>query len=81
MKTQYAELTNSELVALALKRMNLTQAELASMFYISQSRISEALTGKGGLRPKVRQAMIDLLETQDNNGKIYQQGTVEIRTA
>ena len=68
MKTNYAEYTNSQVVQAMLDRFGLKQTELASMFYLSQSRISEALTGKGGLRPKVRQAMIDMLVEKDNEG-------------
>ena len=68
MKSKYADYSNSEVVKAVLTRYDLTQAELARMVYISQSRISEALTGVGGLRPAVRQALIDMLETQDNSG-------------
>ena len=65
MKTDYSKYTNSQIVQAMLDRFGMTQTALASMFYLSQSRISEALTGKGGLRPKVRQAMIDLLAADD----------------
>ena len=67
MKPKYAEYTNSQVVQAMLERFGLTQTVLAKMFYVSQSRISEALTGKGGLRPAVRQAMIDLLDADDHS--------------
>ena len=65
MKTNYAEYTDSQVVSDLKARLKISQTELAKMFYLSQSRISEVMAGKNFLRPAVRQAMIDLLEADD----------------
>ena len=70
MKTTYAEYTDSQIIDALVERLGYKQVEIAEMFYIAESSVSEVRRSKKRLRKKVRQAMIDLLETQDNNGII-----------
>ena len=65
MKTKYEDYSDSEIVQAVKTRLKFTQAELARMFYVTDASISRALSGKGRLRPAVREAMIDLLAADD----------------
>lgn len=67
MKTTYEEYTDSQIIDALVERLGFKQVEIAKMYYIAESSVSEVRRSKKRLRKKVRQAMIDLLETQDNN--------------
>ena len=67
MKTKYETFSDSDIVRDMKTRLKFTQAELARMFYVTDASISRALSGKGRLRPAVRQAMIDLLDADDHS--------------
>ena len=67
MKTKYENQSDSDIIQAIKTRLQFTQAELARMFYVTDASISRALSGRGRLRPAVRQAMIDLLTADDSS--------------
>lgn len=66
MKTKYEDYADSDIIQAIKTRLQFKQVELARMFYVSESSISQALAGKIRLRSAVRQAMIDLLDADDS---------------
>lgn len=67
MNTTYENLNDNQIVENVLTRYALTQVELADMLLIGQPRISEVLSGRKFLRPKVRKKLVEMLVEKDNS--------------
>lgn len=73
MKTKYENYSDSDIVQAIKTRLQFNQREIARMFYVSDASISRVSAGKISLRPAVRQAMIDLLDADDQSFVITQE--------
>lgn len=67
-KQDYTIMDDKTLVQTVMARFGLKQVELARVVFVTQSRVSQIATGKGKLRPAVRQQLVSMLEVDDTRG-------------
>lgn len=66
--TNYSGMTDAEIIRRVIELYGINQTQLANRVYVTHASISRAIHGKSGLRPKIRQAMIDMLVEKDSSG-------------